>query len=94
MAPWGGTFNSPRRKAKRVVPLVLREGTFPVIGGVTKDFLLQMQHDGSGPTLHDLASPTPRDDVAQQHPEEFQRLLELTRGLHETARMMLYRNVR
>jgi hypothetical protein len=32
--------------------------------------------------------------VARQHPEEFQRLLELTRGLHETARVMLYRNVR
>ncbi|MNU06199.1 hypothetical protein D3C72_2513090 [compost metagenome] len=53
-----------------------------------------MQHDGSQPTLHDLASPTPMEDVASQHPEEFQRLLGLTRGLHETARLMLYRNVR
>ncbi|MDD1018394.1 sulfatase-like hydrolase/transferase [Pseudomonas sp. TNT2022 ID1048] len=90
----GRDIQQPAPEGERVVPLVLREGTFPVIGGVTKDFLLQMQHDGSGPTLHDLASPTPRDDVAQQHPEEFQRLLELTRGLHETARLMLYRNVR
>ncbi|EPL10484.1 LTA synthase family protein [Pseudomonas sp. CF161] len=90
----GRDIQQPAPEGERVVPLVLREGTFPVIGGVTQDFLLQMQHDGSGPTLHDLASPTPRDDVAQQHPEEFQRLLELTRGLHETARLMLYRNVR
>ncbi|MOA34280.1 hypothetical protein D3C78_1556460 [compost metagenome] len=73
---------------------MLREGTFPLIGGVTRDYLLQMQHDGSQPTLHDLASPTPMEDVASQHPEEFQRLLGLTRGLHETARLMLYRNVR
>jgi phosphoglycerol transferase MdoB-like AlkP superfamily enzyme len=90
----GRDIQQPAPEGERVVPLVLREGTFPVIGGVTQDFLLQMQHDGSGPTLHDLASPTPRDDVAQQHPEEFQRLLELTRGLHESARLMLYRNVR
>ena len=90
----GRDIQQPAPEGERVVPLVLREGTFPVIGGVTQDFLLQMQHDGSGPTLHDLASPTPRDNVAQQHPEEFQRLLELTRGLHESARLMLYRNVR
>ncbi|RMT96343.1 hypothetical protein ALP39_01424 [Pseudomonas marginalis pv. marginalis] len=42
-------------ESERVVPLVLREDTFPIIGGVTQDFLLQMQHDGSSPTLHDLA---------------------------------------
>ena len=79
---------------ERMVPLVLQEGTFPIIGGVTQDFLLQMQHDGSSPTLHDLASLTPRDDVAAQHPEEFQRLQGLTRGLHESARLMLFKNVR
>ncbi|MNP39577.1 hypothetical protein D3C76_1331590 [compost metagenome] len=61
---------------------------------MTRDFLLQMEHDGSKPTLHDLASPTPQEDIAARHPEEFQRLVELTRGLHETARLMLYRNVR
>ncbi|MEJ6815736.1 LTA synthase family protein [Pseudomonas sp. LF-5] len=81
-------------EGERVVPLVLREGTFPLIGGVTRHHLLQMQHDGSAPTLHDLHSPTPLDNVAEQHPQEFQRLVELTRGLHESARLMLYRNVR
>ncbi|MCY1411887.1 choline-sulfatase [compost metagenome] len=90
----GRDIQQPAPEGERVVPLVLREGTFPLIGGVTRDYLLQMQHDGSQPTLHDLASPTPMDDVASQHPEEFQRLLGLTRGLHETARLMLYRNVR
>lgn len=90
----GRDIQQPAPEGERVVPLVLREGTFPIIGGVTKDFLLQMQHDGSSPTLHDLASQTPRDDVAEQHPEEFQRLQGLTRGLHESARLMLFRNVR
>ncbi|MBK5529695.1 sulfatase-like hydrolase/transferase [Pseudomonas sp. TH06] len=81
-------------EGERVVPLVLREGTFPLIGGVTRHHLLQMQHDGSAPTLHDLRSATPLENVAEQHPQEFQRLVELTRGLHESARLMLYRNVR
>ncbi|WP_416362621.1 LTA synthase family protein [Pseudomonas sp. NFX183] len=90
----GRDIQQPAPEGERVVPLVLHEGTFPIIGGVTQDFLLQMQHDGSSPTLHDLASPTPREDVAEQHPEEFQRLQGLTRGLHESARLMLFRNVR
>ncbi|MGU9819682.1 LTA synthase family protein [Pseudomonas sp. LF090] len=90
----GRDIQQPAPEGERVVPLVLHEGTFPIIGGVTQDFLLQMQHDGSSPTLHDLASQTPREDVAEQHPEEFQRLQGLTRGLHESARLMLFRNVR
>jgi hypothetical protein len=90
----GRDIQQPAPEGERVVPLVLREGTFPLIGGVTKDFLLQMQHDGSQPSLHDIASAEPLVDVAEQHPEEFQRLVKLTRGLHETSRLMLYQNVR
>ena len=90
----GRDVQQPAPEGERVVPLVLREGTFPLIGGVTEDYLLQMQHDGSAPTLHDLRSSTPLDNVAEQNPQEFQRLVELTRGLHESARLMLYRNVR
>lgn len=90
----GRDIQQPAPEGERVVPLVLQEGTFPLIGGVTKDFLLQMQHDGSQPSLHDIASAEPLVDVAEQHPEEFQRLVKLTRGLHETSRLMLYQNVR
>ncbi|ESQ99324.1 sulfatase [Stutzerimonas chloritidismutans AW-1] len=90
----GRDIQQPAPEGERVVPLVLREGTFPLIGGVTKDFLLQMQHDGSQPTLHEIASPEPLVDVADRYPEEFQRLVALTRGLHETSRLMLYQNVR
>lgn len=90
----GRDLQQPAPEGERVVPLVLREGTFPIIGGVSKRFLLQMQHDGSSPTLHDIYSATPMVDVAQQHPEAFQRLAALTRAMHETSRVMLYRNVR
>lgn len=89
----GRDLQLPAPEGERVVPLVLQEGTFPVIGAVTRDFLVQMQHDGSSPTLHDLRSPTPRDNVAERHPQEFRRLLALSRGLHEAARLQMYRNV-
>lgn len=90
----GRDIQQPAPEGERVVPLVLREGTFPLIAGVTQHYMVQMQHDGSLPTLHDLASPTPLDNVAPQNPEEFKRLVQLTRGLHETSRLMLYQNVR
>lgn len=90
----GRDIQQPAPEGERVVPLVLREGTFPLIAGVTQHYMVQMQHDGSSPTLHDLASPTPLDNVAGQNPEEFKRLVQLTRGLHETSRLMLYQNVR
>ncbi|TWC52098.1 phosphoglycerol transferase MdoB-like AlkP superfamily enzyme [Pseudomonas sp. SJZ080] len=90
----GRDIQQPAPEGERVVPLVLREGTFPLIAGVTQHYMVQMQHDGSSPTLHDLASPTPLDNVAPQNPEEFKRLVQLTRGLHETSRLMLYQNVR
>ena len=90
----GRDVQQPTPEGERVVPIMLRTGTFPIIGGITRDYLLQMNHDGSQPTLHDLASPTPLQDVASEHPEEFERLLELTRGLYESARLMMYQNVR
>ncbi|WP_268800438.1 LTA synthase family protein [Pseudomonas huanghezhanensis] len=90
----GRDIQQPAPEGERVVPLVLREGTFPLIAGVTQHYMVQMQHDGSSPTLHDLASQTPLDDVAGQNPAEFRRLVELTRGMHETSRLMLYQNVR
>lgn len=90
----GRDLLQPAPEGERVVPLVLREGSFPIIGAVTKDYLLQMEYDGSKPTLHDLASMTPLENVAAEHPSEFQRLEKLARGLYETSRLMLYQNVR
>lgn len=90
----GRDLLQPAPEGERVVPVVLREGSFPLIGAVSKDFLLQMNYDGTEPSLHDLHSMTPLTNVADEHPEEYQRLLPLTRGLYETSRYMMYENVR
>jgi len=90
----GRDIQTPPPEGERVVPVVLREGTFPLIAGVSKDFLVQMGHDGSNPSLHDLRSATPKENVASRYPEEYQRLLDLTRGLYESAHLMFYSNVK
>ncbi|MFA5632126.1 MAG: sulfatase-like hydrolase/transferase [Porticoccaceae bacterium] len=78
----------------RAVPVVLVEGAFPIIGLVTRDFMVKMNYDGSDASLHAMDSATPRDDISAQHPEVFERLRQLTRGAYESARYMLYDNVR
>ncbi|MFA7535521.1 MAG: LTA synthase family protein [Desulfuromonadales bacterium] len=80
--------------ADRAVPLILVEGTFPIIAAVTSDYLVKMNHDGSKATLHDLRSDSPLENVSAQNPEEFERLGKLALGAYETSRFMLYDNVR
>lgn len=88
----GRDIQLPAPEGERAVPVLLREGTFPLIGVVTRHHLLRMNADGSEASMHEIASKTPLENVAAQHPEEFARLSGLARGLHETARLMLYSN--
>jgi phosphoglycerol transferase MdoB-like AlkP superfamily enzyme len=78
----------------RAVPLVLEEGSFPIIGAVTSEYLVRMNCDGSEATLHELSSDSPLEDVSGRHPEEFERLRKVAHGAYETSRYMLYDNVR
>jgi phosphoglycerol transferase MdoB-like AlkP superfamily enzyme len=78
----------------RAVPLVLEEGSFPVIGAVTSEYLVKMNCDGSEATLHELSSDSPLEDVSGRHPEEFDRLRKVAHGAYETSRYMLYDNAR
>lgn len=78
----------------RAVPLVLVEGTFPIIGAVTSEFLVKMNYDGSNPTLHALDAKAPLEDVSARFPETFERLKRVSIGAYETSRFMLYDNVR
>jgi hypothetical protein len=92
-ATMGRDFQLGTPEGERAVPVILREGSHPIYGMLTRDFLVQMNYDGSHPTLHDLASSTPLDDVAALHPEEFERLRTLAFSVYETAHFMLFHNV-
>ncbi|MDR1888877.1 MAG: LTA synthase family protein [Zoogloeaceae bacterium] len=87
----GRDIQLPAPEGERAVPLVLREGAFPLLGVVTRRHLLQMNADGSQPALYEVDSDKV-ENIANSHPEEFTRLSALARGLHETARVMLYSN--
>ncbi|MDR1424256.1 MAG: LTA synthase family protein [Azoarcus sp.] len=81
----------PAPEGERAVPLLLREGTFPQLGVATRRFLVRMNADGTQADMHEIDSST-LENVADKYPEEFARLSSLARGLHETARLMLYSN--
>jgi len=90
-ATMGRDIQLPAPEGERAVPLLLREGTFPQLGVATKRFLVRMNADGSQADMHEIDSPT-LENVADKYPEEYARLSSLARGLHETARLMLYSN--
>jgi phosphoglycerol transferase MdoB-like AlkP superfamily enzyme len=90
----GRDIQLTRHGKDRAIPLVLVEGSFPIIGAVTSEFLLKMNHDGSDPTLHSMGSENPKEDISAQHPETFDYLNRFTRGAYETSRFMLYDNVK
>jgi len=88
----GRDILGPSAEGERAVPTLMREGTYPLIGAVTKRFFLQMNADGTQATLHEIKSTTPLENVADKHPKEFTRLSDLARGLHETSRYLMYAN--
>ena len=89
----GRDFQIPAPEGDRASFVVLREGPTPIYGMVTKNFLVRINANGNSATLHDLHSDTPKQDVAAEHPEVFDRLFKLARGQYETARYMFYDNV-
>jgi phosphoglycerol transferase MdoB-like AlkP superfamily enzyme len=90
----GRDVQLPAAEGERVIPLVVEEATFPIIGAVTRNHLLKMRFDGQSPSLHDLNSQTPTANIGEQNPAEFNRLSKLARGLYEASHMMMYTNVR
>jgi phosphoglycerol transferase MdoB-like AlkP superfamily enzyme len=90
-ATLGRDIQLPAPEGERAVPVILREGNFPLIGVVTRHYLLSMNADGSNTGLYAVDA----DDVknlAAENPREFARLSTLARDLHEAARVMLYSN--
>lgn len=90
----GRDLQLPAPEGERAVPVIMREGPFPLIGAVTRTHFVRMNADGSQATMHDLAASNPLMDISAANPDEFTRLSNLTRGLHEAARFMMHDNIR
>ncbi len=72
--------------------IVIREGSFPILGMVTKEFLLRINHDGTGASLHRVNSETPEADVSKEFPEMTKHLSELALAIYESSRYQFYQN--
>ena len=62
------------------------------LGLVSEDYYFRILEDGNNPILNDLNAVDTRVNVVQQHPQLAQQMRDLTLGLFETTKYMLYHN--
>lgn len=65
----------------------------PIIGAISKNWMLRMQADGSNVKLHKLYSDDPTADHSAEFPDKTSRLQRLAKGLYETSHYLHYENV-
>jgi hypothetical protein len=88
----GRDINVPAPEGERAVYTQTSRKRAPVIGAITKNYMLRMQHDGSDAKLHDLHADDPTADVSAQFPEKAMLLKDLARGIYETTKFQFYHN--
>ncbi|WP_243647258.1 LTA synthase family protein [Aestuariirhabdus litorea] len=88
----GRDINRPAPEGERVVYTQTSHKTTPVIGAITKDYMLRIDYNNDVIKLHDLNSDTPAEDVSGQHPEKAEKLTQLAKGFYETTRYLLHHN--
>jgi phosphoglycerol transferase MdoB-like AlkP superfamily enzyme len=88
----GRDINGPVPEGERVVYTQTSGKRAPVIGAITKNYMLRMQHDGSEAKLHDLHAEDPTADVSAQFPEKAAALKDLAKGIYETTKFQFYHN--
>ena len=72
-----------------VVNKKINPGSYGVLDG--KNYL-RIFHNGSGMEFHDLQSGNPAQDIKTEKEHEVKKFKELTLGIYETAKYMLYHN--
>lgn len=87
----GRSLNQPIDE-DRAVYTQTSSKTSPIIGAITKDYMLRMNFDSTDIKLHDLNSDTPNDDVSDKNPEKAERLSRVARGIYETTKWMFHHN--
>ena len=88
----GRDLLDPKYNDQRYAFTMYHFPAMPQIGVVGEDFYLTMNADGTGRKLHDYHSDKPRVEVNEMHPGKADQMAELARGLHETAKYLLYNN--
>ena len=88
----GRDIHGPVPEGERAVYTQTSGKRAPVIGAVTKNYMLRMWHDGSHVKLHDLHAGDPSADISAQFPEKTRLLKDIARGTYETTKFLFYHN--
>jgi len=88
----GRDINLPVPEGERAVYTQTSGKRAPVIGAITKNYMLRMRYDGTDARLHDLHADDPATDVSAQFPEKAKMLKDLARGIYETTKFQFYHN--
>jgi phosphoglycerol transferase MdoB-like AlkP superfamily enzyme len=88
----GRDINGPAPEGERAVYTQTAWKRNPIIGAITKNYMLRMQHDGTEAKLHDLHADDPSADVSAQFPEKAMLLKDLAKGTYETTKFQFYHN--
>ncbi|MDH3947699.1 MAG: LTA synthase family protein [Gammaproteobacteria bacterium] len=78
--------------ADRRYAFTITHHRIPEIGLIGEDAYFRMNADGSKPLLIDTRANDAGQDILQQRPGQARQMQELTKGIHETAKYMLYHN--
>lgn len=90
----GRDFRKHPEGEERYVFTQTAEKRDPVIGVISKDWMLRMQSDGSDAKLHRLYSDDPTADHSAEYPDKAAKLTRLAKGLYESSHYLHYQNVR
>ena len=88
----GRDINGPVPEGERAVYTQTSGKRAPVIGAVTKNYMLRMWHDGTHVRLHDLHAEDPSVDISAQFPEKTMLLKDIARGTYETTKFQFYQH--
>jgi arylsulfatase A-like enzyme len=88
----GRDISGPVPEGERAVYTQTSGKRAPVIGAVTKNYMLRMWHDGTHARLHDLHAEDPSADVSAQFPEKTRLLKDIAMGTYETTKFQFYHN--
>jgi len=88
----GRDINVSAPEGERAVYTQTSRKRAPVIGAITKNYMLRMQYDGTDAKLHDLHADDPSADVSAQFTEKAMLLKDLAMGIYETTKFQFYHN--
>lgn len=88
----GRDINRPAPEGERIVFTQTGRSSAPMIGAISKDFMLRMDTSSGEARLHELHADDPAADVSARYPDKASRMKRLAKGIYETSKYLHYHN--